>query len=148
MSVVVYCRGVLAADSRAYGGKYACSPGAKRKAHRLSDGTRVGIVSAVVGMPERFVAWLEAGGDPKEWGEGSPDLRALIVRPNGDLFLADDSLHFSGPIDCEFYAIGSGGDYAIGALAMGATVERAIEIAAQFDPNSGTPVTVLHPQPT
>lgn len=146
MSVVVYCRGVLAADSKAYGGKYQTSPGAKRKAHRLSDGTRVGVVSSTIGMPERFVAWLDAGADPKEWGEGSPDVRAIIVRPNGDVFLADEGLHFSGPIDCEFYAIGSGSDYAMGALAMGANANRAVEIAAQFDPHCGAPVTILQPE--
>lgn len=36
-----------------------------------------------------------------------------------------------------FFSIGSGSDYAMGALAAGATVGKAIEIASRFDPNTG-----------
>jgi len=147
MSVVAYRDGVLAADSRAYGGKWCASPGAKRKIHRLEDGTRIGITSGIVGMPERFLAWLAAGADPKAWGEGAPDLRALIIKPGGEVFLVDDGLHFSGPIECEFYAIGSGGDFALGAMAAGMPAREAVGIACQFDQHCGGPVTVLHEEP-
>lgn len=146
MSVVVYKDGVLAADSKAYGGKYQTSPGWKRKAHRLEDGTRVGVVSAVLGEPERFVAWLRAGGDPEAWKGEKPDVRALVVRPNGALFLHDESLTPSVPIECEFYAIGSGGEFAMGAMAMGADVEEAIRVAIRFDVNSGGEPLVLRPE--
>ncbi len=43
------------------------------------------------------------------------------------------------PLDSEFFAIGSGADYAIGALEMGATPEEAIEVAARHDPNTKVP---------
>lgn len=144
MSVVVFCNGVLASDCKAYGGRGQPSPGKKRKIHRLDDGTRVGIVSAVIGEPERFLNWLRNGGDPAAWTGDKPDLRAMIVRPNGEVYLADDSVHFSGPIECDRYAIGSGSDYALGALAMGASAEQAVRIASEFDQNSGgEPLTLL-----
>ena len=135
----------MAADSRAYGGKGQWSPGTKRKAHLLEDGTRVGVVSAILGEPERFVAWLRSGADPAAWTGDKPDLRALVVRPNGEVFLYDENTTPSGPIQCEFYAIGSGSDYAIGAMAMGADAAEAVRVAACFDSNSGGEPTVLPP---
>jgi hypothetical protein len=38
-----------------------------------------------------------------------------------------------------FYAIGSGAAYALGALAQGADILRAMNVAHQFDPNTGSP---------
>lgn len=145
MSVVVYKDGIMAADSKAYGGKGQCSPGWKRKAHRLEDGTRVGVVSACPGEPERFVAWLAAGADPEAWKGDKPDLRALIVKPNGDVYLAADSCYFSGPIQCDCYAIGSGSEFAFGAMAMGASAEQAVRIAMMHDPNCGGEPVILAP---
>lgn len=144
MSVVVYRDGVLAADSKAYGGKYQTSPGLKRKVHRLPDGTRVGVTTCVIGMAERFVQWMEAGADPEGWGaDPKPDLRAIIVRPDGQVFLCDDGLHFSGPIETSRYAIGSGAEFALGAMSMGADAVRAVEVACEHDFHSGGPVISL-----
>lgn len=41
------------------------------------------------------------------------------------------------------YAIGSGMDFALAAMALGKTAEEAIEVASRFDPNSGGPVQVI-----
>lgn len=133
----------MAADSRAYGGRGQHSPGTKRKAHRLDDGTRIGIVSAVLGEPERFLAWYKAGADPAEWKGDKPDLRALVVKPSGEVFLYDEGLTPSGPIACDHYAIGSGSDFALGAMAMGADAAQAVRVAAIYDSNSGGEPTVL-----
>lgn len=144
MSVVAFKGGILAADSRAYGGPGQGSPGRKNKIHRLKDGTRIGITSGILGMPERLVAWLEAGADAEKWGpDPGPDFRAFMVRPNGDVFLAHDSLYFSGPIVCETYAIGSGADAAKGAMLAGCSAEEAVRIACQIDQHCGEPVVVL-----
>lgn len=146
MSVVVYKDGILAADTCAYGGRGQTSPGQKAKIHRLEDGTRVGIVSAMIGEPERFLAWLKAGEDRTNWTGDKPDFRALIIRPNGDVFLADDSIWFSGPIECTSYAIGSGGDYAMGAMAMGASAKQAAYVACDLDQCTNAPVQTLEPE--
>ena len=147
MSVVAYRWGVLAADSRAYGGHGHPSPGFKRKLHRLADGSRVGVVSAKLGEPERFLAWLRKGRKPEEWTGGKPDIRALLVEPGGRVFLFEDSVWPSGPISpAEFYAIGSGQEYAIGAMAAGASAPEAVQIAIRFDPHCGGPVAVEPPE--
>ena len=143
MSVVVYSNGVMAADSRAYGGSGEGSPGEKRKVHRLQDGSAVGVVTAVLGDAERFVAWLNAGANPSDWQGEPPDLRALLVRPGGATFLYESSLYPSGPIDCRQYAIGSGAPYAKGALSMGADAVQAVHVAIAHDSHSGGRVRAL-----
>lgn len=144
MSVICFRDGVLAADSRAYGGHGCPSPGVKSKLHRLDDGSRVGVVSAKLGHPEKFVAWLRAGGDPAEWVGDLPDLRAIVVRPDGAVHLYDDNIWASGPIGpADFFALGSGTEYALGAMHMGASAAEAVEAAIRFDANSGGAVMVL-----
>ena len=137
MSTIAYKAGVLAADTLAYGGKYLSPPGLKHKIRRLKDGTRIGVCTSIVGTSERFMSWVEAGADPAAWLGEKPDLQALMIRPNGDAFLATDGLYFSGPIEMTAWAIGSGSDFAIGAMAMGASAAEAVQIAAQFDRHSG-----------
>jgi hypothetical protein len=66
-----------------------------------------------------------------------------MVKPSGDLYFADDSLHFAGPIKSEYYAIGSGAGYAMGAFAMGATAEEAVKAACLFDNHCAEPVMTL-----
>lgn len=146
MSVVVYKDGVLAADSKAYGGKYQISPGRKAKAWCLKDGSRLGVTSAIVGTSERFKDWLEAGGDPAAWQGDKPDMRAMLIKPNGELFLYEDGLFPSGPIQSAEHAIGSGADVARGAMAMGADAERAVRIASMFDPHCAAPVLIITPE--
>lgn len=149
MSVVVFRDGVFAADSRAYGGHGQPSPGVKRKVHDLGDGRRIGLVSATLGEPERFLAWLCAGKGPKAWFGDKPDVRAILIDADGQAFLFEDSVWPSGPIaPGEFYAIGSGALTALGAMHMGATAEQAVEAAIRFDHHCGGPVRVLPGSPT
>lgn len=42
-----------------------------------------------------------------------------------------------------FYAIGSGGDFAMGALAAGSTAREAVKIASDYDPGCGGPVVYM-----
>lgn len=49
-------------------------------------------------------------------------------------------------IELPYFAIGTGRDYAMGALAMGATAQQAVEIASRFDSDSGGGVDVLTPE--
>lgn len=144
MSTVVYRDGIMAADSRAYGGSGSPSPGWKQKVHRLPDGSVVGVATAVIGMAERFVAWLAAGADPDGWGgDVKPDLRAIMVKPDGTRFLAEDAFFWAGPIETDFFAIGSGSAYATGALARGASAVEAVEVAILYDHHSGGTVSAL-----
>lgn len=70
-----------------------------------------------------------------EGGPNTVDFRVLITDGQSLWFMPGDFTPVL--VDGPFYAIGSGSDYALGALAAGATPDRAVQIAAQFDNNCG-----------
>lgn len=142
MTTIAYRAGVLAADSRAYGGPYRPSPGQKCKIWRLKSGDRLGVSSAVPGTGERLREWFE---DPSRCSpaELPKDFRLLLVKANGEVYLGDDSVHLSGPIETEYCAIGSGDVYAMGAMFMGASAVEAVQAACTFDPHTGGEIRTL-----
>lgn len=142
MTTIAYRDGIMAADSRAYSGN-RFPVGEKTKIRLLDDGTLIGVSSTVPGEGEAVIQWFAAGADPKDGPSASPKHTLLAVRPGGEVFFADDSYFISGPLKAEFFAIGSGGEYAQGAMAMGASAEQAVRIACRLDPWSAEPVMVL-----
>ena len=152
MSVVIYDsrRKVMASDSRAYSGN-AHPAGTKRKIHRIESGpyagSLLGIVSNVVGMPEEFKAWIERGAGREDWAPADPSFEALLVKPDGSVFLFDDAYFCAGPMTGDFFTIGSGRKYAYGAMMAGCHVTEAVEIAIACDPWCGGPVNAMNLQP-
>lgn len=65
----------------------------------------------------------------------------LVIYPNGDIHECD---HQGNEITLQnsFYAIGSGREYAIGAMAVGASALEAVEVAIQWCPTVGGKVVV------
>lgn len=143
MTTIAYRDGKLAGDSRAYGGDKAPF-GQKTKIHRLDDGTLFGASSNSVGADGLVRRWIEAGCPPPESSTLMPEtFEVLLVRPSGDLFFARNNLELSGPIRAPFVAIGSGNQYALGAMSMGATAAQAVEAAIDLDVWTGGEITVL-----
>ena len=71
----------------------------------------------------------------------------FLIAVGGEVFYIDQS--FSVCLDSSgFYAIGSGADFAIGALAFGASIEKALEIASQFDPYTESPFQYVKQEKT
>lgn len=142
MSTVVYKDGVMACDTRAFAG-FNSPLGQKSKIRQQPNGGLVGVTTNIPGLGEAFMEWIcdETGEVDEPVGEVR--LTALCVEPNGEVFYYNDGLLPSGPIDAPFFAIGSGGDPAMGALHMGATIEQAIEIAAKCDVWTDLPVKTL-----
>lgn len=130
MTTIVYREGVLAADSQAYCGSRRVSLGTKVKVRRLEDGTLIGASSSIVGATDDLLDWYE---HDTPLPEKYDSFQLLVVNPDGSAFLAFDNTSLSGPITGDYYAIGSGEDFALGALAMGASAEEAVRIASQFD---------------
>lgn len=143
MTTIAYRNGVMAADSRAYSGDKV-PIGSKAKIHRLDDGGLLGITSTVVGLPERFVEFVNSGLDPS-YKEGAPDdphLSALWVKPNGDVMYFAGWLP-TGPVIADYYAIGSGEQYALAAMCLGYGPEAAVTVACEFDIWSAEPIHAL-----
>lgn len=83
-----------------------------------------------------FKAWTYKRGKKPECKK--KELEVLQLRGNGELRLwCGDDLPLM--VAEEFYAIGSGAGYALGALCMGADPLKALEVAAKWSPNTRLP---------
>lgn len=138
MTTLAYRDGVLAADRQMILSDWKVA-GSASKIARGPDGALFGCTGDyAVGM--RFRRWFEGGreGAPPETGEST---RVVIVEPDGRVlvFECDSFFEAAGP----FFAWGSGMPPAMAALHMGASAERAVEIAALVDPGTGGGVDVL-----
>lgn len=143
MTTIAYRNGVMASDSRAYSGdKFPI--GSKKKIHRLKDGSLLGISSTIVGLPERFVAYVESD-HKRELAKElpvDPHLSAILVRPSGAIFYYAGWL-WTGPIDCDYIAAGSGEQYALTAMELGFGPEAAVAVAIKLDVWSSLPIQAL-----
>lgn len=143
VTTIAYRDGVLAADSRAYSGDKV-PIGSKVKIHRMDDGTLLGVSTTSVGGDALVRRWVAAGCAPVTSDMLKPDsFTALMIRPNGEVFYANDNLEWTGPLTGRFIAIGSGEQFALGALQMGATAVQAVEAAIALDPWSAGEITIL-----
>lgn len=135
-TVAVDGRGNIAADSRSCRGDVIVSHHAV-KLHRLEDGSVVGCTGRTPDC-ETFRAWLKAGGKrPKPTGGFS----ALHVRTDGTVWLFTE-IGEGVQVDVPA-AIGSGSEFALGAMLTGADAKWAVEIAGLRDPFTGGPTLVL-----
>lgn len=141
MTTIAYRDGILAGDSMAYGGQWCASPGQKWKIWRLTNGDRLGVSSTKVGAGEALRDWLNSGGDRSL--VPSEGIKAILVKADGQVFVANDGLHFSGPLDAPYVAIGSGADFAYGAMHHGADAVQAVRAAISHDQHTGGEVRVL-----
>lgn len=137
MTTIAYRDGVMAADSRAYSGdKHPI--GNKVKVRRLENGTLIGCSTTVVGGGERVLDWYEGGMDSEE--EVPESFQLVVVKPNGEIYIGTGSTYLSGPLEAEFIAIGSGEQYAHGALMAGADAVDAVGIACRCDAWTDFPI--------
>ena len=94
--------------------------------------------------PSLKTALSDAGIDFNKGSENSDDKfeLELIISINGTLFELDSDFAVA-MTDTGFYAIGSGGDYALGALHAGTTVLEAMEIAARINNGTSAPFHII-----
>lgn len=147
MTTICYRDGVLAADSRAYSGD-KMPIGIKKKLHRLSNGALLASSSRVVGNTDAFAAWCQAAIDEKRClpDVAAPedyDIQGLLIWTDGKIYYWNDSRSWAGPLEAEFFAIGSGEQFAYGAMMAGASAEEAVRIACACDPWTDGPVRTL-----
>lgn len=136
MTTIAVRAGVMACDSRA-DGEYAMTVD---KIVRLPDG---GVAGGAGNASALSVAldWLQGGeqGDPPAIDD---ECFILILRPDGSIWKAECRFPAFRLLD-KFAATGSGSQFAIAAMAMGASAEQAVRIAAKFDTGTGGPVRTL-----
>lgn len=140
MTTIAYRDGEMAADGRMIQGYAIVSSDCVKIYRRDRDGALAGSAGGTV-YAEKFRRWfLEAGEDtpPPEAGETD---RGIIAFKNGviRLYEADGSFVLTD----KFTAIGSGKEFALGAMEAGADALSAVEIAARRDPGTGGSLIVL-----
>lgn len=109
------------------------------KVRRLQNSMIVG-TSGDVAFGHSVIDWLESGGDPPKL-DCDAGFSALILHPTGEVSLMGQDCK---PVLIELpYAVGSGMDLAIGAMRAGASPEKAVRIASEYDPHTGGKITVM-----
>jgi hypothetical protein len=132
MTVIVATKTAMYCDSRCTSGE---THFATEKVFRIR-GSLVGTAGDSNAI-ERFLFWFK-GSRTKAIEKGDGTFTVLVLNKKG-LFLFEDC-SMPDPIKDPWYAIGSGGSVAIGALAMGAAAGRAVEIACEHADGCGLPV--------
>jgi ATP-dependent protease HslVU (ClpYQ) peptidase subunit len=155
MSTVAYRNGIMAADSAGWSGDTYMGTHAKMR----QVGTRlVGCVGGLASielfmeyMKKRTAAALQklkelehkTDQDSNQTTTTSDlDLAAICVDSDGSVSIWDNSL-VPITVEADYYATGSGEEYALGAMAMGAAAEQAVRAAAHHDAHTRLPVVVM-----
>lgn len=147
MTTICYRDGQLAADTRAYsGGSRPIGHKQKIGMVQLSGGEILafGISTAHPGLSEELRAWLGNEKSPDYDPGPGREFEMLEVRDDGTVFYYQSSLTPSGPLEADYFAIGSGAEYALGALAHGATAQEAVEAASQHDVWTKAPIQFIN----
>jgi ATP-dependent protease HslVU (ClpYQ) peptidase subunit len=93
-----------------------------------------------------MIAWFQAGEKaedfPKEQRDKDDWAPLLVIRENGKIHKYERTPYPLKYQDKQF-AIGSGRDFALAAMACGKTASEAVEVASMFDSNCGNGVDTL-----
>lgn len=140
MTTIAWDGSTLAADRRVnFGG---VTDAKTTKIVQRADGA-LAASSGSSSLGAAFKRWFLDGenGERPALDKGTENASGLIIRPSGVLIVHDVSGWYEA--EAGFYALGSGWEIALGAMAMGATAEQAVRVAAKFDGNTGGDVDTL-----
>lgn len=157
MTTIAFRDGILAADTQ---GSWGGTPTIQTKIRRLPKFALAGagIIERILDLEDDLRAWVnwDAFSIHKlldfRWerfkGEGAPDYdrdpQVIAVSPHGTVYkLCRDRFSLTTLAAGPFIALGSGSDYALGAMAHGATAAEAVAIAARLDIHTGGEIQTL-----
>lgn len=133
MTTIAYRDGILAGDTLISSGENRVGYGQKIR----QKGQLLYASAGSAGLTEKVEAWIRSGCI----GE-NPPLKSGDATGETFLFMPDDSIvwfHCDGStlIRAKFFARGSGGEYALGAMQNGATAIEAVKCAMALDRGTG-----------
>jgi ATP-dependent protease HslVU (ClpYQ) peptidase subunit len=85
-----------------------------------------------------FERWANGLGQEVVFSE----FRVLAIHESGSIWAADESMKWLR-LNVERWAIGSGSDYALGAMVAGRSSREAVQVAMELDVNTGIGVDCL-----
>ena len=146
MTTIVFREGVMAADSNVFWGD--CNIGKFQKIYDLKEEKKVVGFSGATINCDMFLRFLRGEEFNKELLSNQEDelyFRAMVYDKVEKTIGIYDSYCYEYP-DCHeapYYALGSGKEFALGAMASGSNAREAVEIASMFDKSTGGEVVVV-----
>ena len=146
MTTIAYRNGVMAADTLANDGTLKVCCNSKKILHVFTRFSLIGC-AGYVSETEAFAEWLEGGMQPGEKPKVSENFDTIeVALPTaadpGVVHHWDDHLT-PYRLDAEFYALGNGGHFAMGAMAAGCSAEEAVKLAIEHTIHSGGEVQIM-----
>lgn len=140
MTTVAWDGKTLAADSQSTTGSI------RGTAAKLAKNKAGFLVAGAGDWPtvKMWINWVLAGMPPDQQPASVTETSVLVVDPRGRPTLFSDT-PVAAPLPRKQWAIGSGADLALGAMAAGADARQAVKIACKLDVYSGGRVVVLRP---
>lgn len=90
--------------------------------------------------------WFRAGAEPSKYPQELRSrekfINALLIKRNGEVWRFEDSPH-PYQLFGNFFAIGSGSDFALAAMHLGKSAAEAVEVASALNSGCGNGVDML-----
>lgn len=134
MTTICYKAGVIAADSAVVWDGVLIGSAVKIRSH----GDCYAVATGQLADIELFHAWVSGSDKPKF----DDDLDGIVVRSGIFTHYDEDLTGYTFSEVDGVWAIGSGRDFALGAMAAGSSAEEACLIACKYDVGSAGPVEV------
>lgn len=133
MTTIAYRHGLIAADTQIIGGNCISAAGVAKIAKRKKDSALCG-ASGYLSFCQAFHRWFLAGerGKFPTFHDGDRAFVAIKGKPI-EMFESVGSFDY----EPEYLAIGSGMEFAMGAMHAGANAIDAVAAAIKHDPGSG-----------
>lgn len=144
MTVIAYRAGIMAGDRAITSGRGMLA-GTRAKIARTSAGWLVGAAGSLSGATST-IEWVEAC--HHDLDEFVPprgklaNLDAIIVSPTGRVFYFDGTA-FPTEVLGEYFAVGGGEEFAMGAMAVGADAIQAVQAACMLGAGLGGGIDVV-----
>lgn len=147
LTTIVYAHGVLAFDSLVT----AKNGESERKDSTMIKGIKTDSYLAAgagdIECVQAFLLWIQKDFKDKYKPEykRDADFEMLVVDYSGKVITYINNLlpQKTKALLKDCYVLGDGADLALGALAMGATAEQAVKIAAKYNPSTGGKIRTL-----
>lgn len=143
MTTIAYKDGELAYDSLVSKGNARL--GNMQKGVK-SENFIAAVCGAAMAVPA-FLKWVKADFNPRKKPNiviktEDDEFEAIVVDRKGNIIYYNERLE-ALPIQARYHAIGSGEDFAKGAMEVGADAKRAVQAAAKLDTGTGGRIRVL-----
>lgn len=140
MTVVCYRDGIMASDSLITAD--LTRHGSIEKIS-INKAGWIGGTAGLIVTCEVFHAWLKAGASGVFTGTtAGDDFAAILISPSGVMYHVDDTGRRC-KVKSDFMSIGSGCDFALGAMQHGANAIRAVEAAIALSTNCGGEIQII-----